>query len=157
MISKCLPLFLCLFLAAACGESPEGGAANQAERGAAEPAQENPVANSSRDPSSVAPASTATVASRPLVWVGRFAASERLCTGGAWRFSRTEVVTDGETACTIANIAEDPGSAKLTLSCSGEGMDTLETWALTPQGDNGLRLVREGAGKPVTLELKRCG
>lgn len=155
-MSKFVPALLCLLLAACGGAGgDESVAANQAERASAEPAETSPRAATAGN--SAASGSTAAVASIPTTWTGRFAAGPQLCSGGAWNLSRTEVTTQGETACTVVNIAEDPGATKLTLACSAEGMDTLENWTLTPQPAGALRVVREGAGRPVTVDLVRCG
>ena len=156
MISKCVPLALC-FLLCACGGTDAGSAANQAERAAAEPAKETPPAQPKRNPVAPEPAATSAVAARPLVWIGTFAATPQLCSGGAWKISRRDVVTAGETACTIRNVAEDPGAVRLTLSCSAEGMDTLETWTVRPREENGLKVVRASGGKSTVVDLVRCG
>lgn len=150
---KYLPPLLCLLLAA-CGGAGEGEPVNQP---AAAEAQEAPVANATRDPAGSAQASTSVVASQPAVWTGRFASSAAQCSGGAWTFGRAEVGMGGQSACSVNNIAEDPGSVRLTLSCSGDGIDSLETWTLTPKGGDGVSVLREGKGKPVTVDLVRCG
>jgi hypothetical protein len=152
---KYLPPLMFLLLAA-CGGGG-GGEGEPANEPAAAKAEEVPVANATRDPSDSGQASTSVVASQPVVWIGRFAASAGQCAGGAWTFDRTQVKMGGGRGCSVNNIAEDPGSVKLLLSCSGDGIDSLETWTLTPKGDKGVSVLREGKSKPVTVDLVRCG
>ena len=154
-MSKYLSPLVFLLLPGCGGDG--GGEGEPVNQPAAAKAEQAPVANATRDPSDSAQASTSVVASRPVVWMGRFAASAGQCAGGAWDFGRTEVTMGGGGGCSVNNIAEDPGSVKLTLSCSGDGIDSLETWTLTPKGDNGVSVLREGKSKPVTVDLVRCG
>lgn len=156
MILKCVPLALCLLLCG-CGGTDGGSAENQGERAQAEPTKETPRTPAKRNPVAPEAAATSAVAASPAVWIGTFAATPQLCSGGAWKVSRRDIVTAGETACTIRNVAEDPEAVRLTLSCSAEGMDTLETWTLTPREENGLKIVRAIGGKSTVVDLVRCG
>ncbi len=90
-------------------------------------------------------------------WTGTFAARPELCRGGAWRFARERVETDGETACTVGAVRPSATSVELALSCTAEGMASEEVWTLTPTGDGAMTVSRDIGPEVVEVDLRRCG
>lgn len=133
---RTLIIFASLVLAA-CGGGTEAPAVNENEGKASPPP---PAA-----------------AAEPFKWTGRFAASKDLCKGGVWEFEESQVRTQGETGCSVQNVAEHAGSVTLSVGCTAEGMDTLEQWTLTPSEQGGMTVIRKTAGRQTAqVDLVRC-
>ena len=89
-------------------------------------------------------------------WTGRFAATPELCVQGVWDIKPHAIVTDGETACDVDNVARGAGQVTLRLSCVAEGMRSGETWTLTPGADDRLAVARNTGRETVNVDLRRC-
>ncbi len=60
-------------------------------------------------------------------YVGRWAAEEALCEGGAWVFSEAGVDTAGEVSCTFTDVAEIETGYAIEAMATADGATTEET------------------------------
>lgn len=85
-----------------------------------------PVASASPTPASTPSPDSGTPGKLPPAdgasprYVGRWAATERLCTSGAWRFYATHLETAGEVSCSYNRIDKVPGGYDLHATCTAE-------------------------------------
>lgn len=133
-------------LLAACGEASDPGAGGQ-------PA---PAVAPAIDAADAVAISDDQAEAREFAWEGRFAASPDLCRAGQWEIGSERIVTAGETACEVDNVARAAGQVTLELSCVAEGMPGDERWTLRPRGESGLRVRRETAAEASDVDLVRC-
>lgn len=84
-----------------------------------------------------------------LEFAGRWAVRPDMCASGWWDFGGREIVTAGELACSVVQDERTESSARLELTCLGEGMPINEVWQIdgTPER---ISVVRNDAS-PVTL------
>lgn len=144
-----------LMAVAAC--SPAADTGNQAEP---PPASVAPATSSAEAEAIVAEQADAANAAAPApsdaAWTGRFAATPELCVQGVWDIKPHAIVTDGETACDVDNVARGAGQVTLRLSCVAEGMASAETWTLTPGADDRLAVARDTGRETINVDLRRC-
>ena len=57
----------------------------------------------------------------PPRFVGRWAASERLCRDTPWRFTESELSTPAGSACRFTDVREVPGGYDIAARCTAEG------------------------------------
>lgn len=141
-----------LALVAGCGgqESGDEAAVNQAIEG--QPPATVPSAISAAEGETVSREQEQ--AAEEFSWTGRFAANRELCTGGVWDIAEDRIVTDGETSCDVDSVGRAPRQVTLRLVCTAEGMNSDETWTLTPRELEGITVARSTGQGPV--DLIRC-
>lgn len=155
---RSLTLLSAVLLLSACGEATEDMAPGNDNL----PAATQPSAGLS--PGNVAPRDQAEAegaakrgaAQASFDWIGTYAATPALCTGGRWRFDRDKVVTDGETSCEVGEVEEEAERAVLQMACVAEGMTSAETWTLTKSGETGVRVERDMGAQTVRVDLGPC-
>ena len=86
---------------------------------------------------------------KQLEFAGRWAASVDQCATGWWDFGGDDVRTAGELGCSVVQDERTETSAKLQLTCVGEGMPTVETWMIEGT-DQEITVARDNAAA-VTL------
>ena len=140
--AKAMGRWSCVLIAgllAACGSDPSGPAAANQASGSSDGAVEVGVLN----------------------WVGDWAASPALCSGGTWQFREDGVSTAGETSCTIVETMPARSGRKavtLKLSCTAEGEVSQEEWLLEARPQGVMEVMRAKAGGEIFADvlLSRC-
>ncbi|MCW5696922.1 MAG: hypothetical protein KIS96_09350 [Bauldia sp.] len=103
------------------------------------------------------PAEDEAVVERPEAspfYVGRWAAEEALCQGGAWVFSESGVDTAGEVSCTFTNVAEVETGYAVQAICTADG-DTSDAVINLSYAESAQALLIEG-GPWQPIGLIRC-
>lgn len=90
---------------------------------------------------------------KELEFAGRWATKPDLCETGWWDFGHSEIRTAGELSCAVTRDERTETSAKLQLTCVGEGMPSVEHWAVRSLDGGRLEVQRDQA-PPVILA--RC-
>jgi hypothetical protein len=80
----------------------------------------SPAATSSPSPSPAAPGTLPPADSATPRYVGRWAATKKLCASGAWRFYATHLETAGEVSCTYRRVDAVPGGYDLHATCTAQ-------------------------------------
>gem|GEM_PF-4444706 len=84
---------------------------------------------------------------------GRWAASPAACETGWWDFGGDEIRTAGELGCSVVRDERTTVSAKLELTCVGEGMPSVERWEVRSADGGRLSVARD---KAVPVLLTKC-
>lgn len=124
--------FALILLAAACSGAPQG---NVSSAETPSPDASANVSDASPAPSTgVAPAEETTVTPGKLPppdaeyrYVGRWAATEQLCTSGAWRFAPKRLDTAGEVSCAFDSVDKVPGGYDIHANCTAEAPPQPDT------------------------------
>ena len=115
-----LSAFLLVFGLLACHREPAEDAAVEPDN-AANAVASGPDAdiNASLEPVAGPPSHSA----EPPRFVGRWAASERLCRDSAWRFGESELSTPAGSTCRFTDVREVPGGHDIAARCTAEGRE----------------------------------
>ncbi len=88
-------------------------------------------------------------------YVGRWAASDKLCKDGVWTFAEMDLSTAGEVHCDFSDVRDAPGGYDIDAICTAEGMRNNDTIKLRFAESAGAMLVESKTFRPIGLI--RCG
>lgn len=102
-------------------------------------------------PKTDAPGSMLPPSDRQYRYIGRWAATAKLCETGAWDFKTRKLKTAGETSCDFKTVAGVPTGYQLEAICRADGQKTEQTINLTFNEDTRSMSVRGKTIGPAAL------
>ncbi|MGK6355298.1 hypothetical protein ACMGDH_08715 [Sphingomonas sp. DT-207] len=84
-------------------------------------------------------------------YVGRWAANEKLCEDGAWRFEERHLATAGEVSCDFSRVTQVAGGYDIQAQCLAEGNRSDEVIKIRFAESAGAMLVESKTFRPVGL------
>lgn len=111
-----------------------------------------PMKTVSVDPPKIqVPGSILPPSDRQYRYIGRWAATTKLCGTGAWDFKTRKLKTAGETSCDFKTVAGVPTGFQLEAICRADGQKTEQTINLTFNEDTRSMSVRGKTIGPAAL------
>jgi hypothetical protein len=121
-------------------------AGNEVAPGAAMPP--DPAAIENQQPFNAEAAAPEGAAAR---YVGRWAANEKLCKDGAWRFEERHLATAGEVSCDFNRVTQVASGYDIQAQCLAEGNRSEELIKIRFAESAGAMLVESKTFSPVGL------
>ena len=131
VLMRCASASLIL-LAAGCSGAPRGNTSDIAANGPDAPANVSspataPTAGAAPKNQTAAAPGKLPPSSAEHRYVGRWAATEQLCTSGTWRFEPKRLDTAGDVSCAFDSIEKAPGGYDIRATCTAEAPPQPDT------------------------------